>query len=463
MLANTAFNLWELPELTSLNKLPPRATFTSFPSARAAKTLDREKSDWWRTLNGTWSFRLAPDPETAERWRCGDITAPAEVPIEVPGNWEMQGHGQPHYTNVQMPFREEPPRVPSKNPTGLYRREFTVPASWEGKRVVIHFGSADSTLAVYLNGVFIGLSKDSRLPAEFDLTPFVRFDASNELVAVVIKWSDARFIEDQDMWWLSGLPREVFLYATPRTFIEDIFFQPLLDESCKNAELDLSVNIGFAGESPSGNVEVHAQLFDTRGRPVFSRPLSSTVRTARNGQDHLRLKAHFRAPVPRNRLQLWSQEQPRLYTLLTTLRTPDDDSHTAGPVGFRRVEVRDRSLLINGRRVLIEGVNRHEHDDVHGKAISREHMRRDAVLMKQFNFNAVRTAHYPTDPYWLELCDELGLYVIDEANIESHDFHNQLCANPRYATAWLDRAMRMVVRDNHLVVARQRKRPRPQS
>ena len=442
---------WENPELTSLNKLPPRATFTSFPDAHSARTGDPARSAWRLSLNGEWRFRLAPDPRTAGRWRAGDAAdAPAEAPIAVPGNWEMQGWNRPHYTNIPMPFREEPPHVPAANPTGIYRRNFTVPAAWQGHRVVVHFGSADSVLCVYVNGTPVGLSKDSRLPAEFELTPLVKFGAENELTAVVIKWSDASFVEDQDMWWLAGLPREVFLYATPRTFLEDVFFKPVLSPDCTRAAVDLLVSVGCGGELHAAGVTVRAQLLDPDGRPVFARPLRAAVSTRRAMLDWARLKARLQAPIPRSRLRLWSAEQPHLYTLQLTLATPDGDSHTALRVGFRRVEVRARNLLVNGRRVLIKGVNRHEHDDRRGRAVTPELMRRDIVTMKRFNFNAVRCSHYPDDPHWLELCDRHGLYVIDEADIEAHDFHNQLCDNPRYATPWLDRAMRMVMRDkNH--------------
>lgn len=443
--------IWENPEITSLNKLPPRATFTSFPRAGDARAHDRAESAWRLSLDGEWRFRLAPDPLTAARWlegRSDDV--PPETPIVVPGNWELQGHGRPHYTNIQMPFPHEPPQVPEANPTGIYRRTFVIPPAWRDRRIVVHFGSADSVLCVYLNGTAVGLSKDSRLPAEFDLTPLVRPDAANELTAVVIKWSDASFVEDQDMWWLAGLPREVFLYATPRTYLGDLFFKPILDESCTRAELELTVSIGFAGELPAAGLAVEVQLFDARNHAVFTKPLRSAVSTKRSQHDHLRGMARFRAAIPSSRLRLWSAEQPHLYRLLVSLHSPDGDSHTSVRIGFRQIVVRDRNLLVNGRRVLIKGVNRHEHDETHGKAVSRDLMLRDITLMKQFNVNAVRCSHYPNDPRWLELCDEYGLYVIDEANIESHAFHNQLCDNPRYATAWLDRTMRMVVRDkNH--------------
>ena len=445
---------WENPELTSLNKLPPRATFTSHPDAISARAKDAAESPWRHSLDGEWQFRLAPDPRTAARWIAGqDNDAPAEAPIAVPGNWEMQGWNKPHYTNIPMPFREEPPHVPAANPTGIYRRSFRVPTAWQGRRVAVHFGSADSVLCLYLNGTAVGLSKDSRLPAEFDLTPLVRFDGDNDLTAVVIKWSDASFVEDQDMWWLAGLPREVYLYATPLTYLEDLFFKPSLNPACTRADFELTVTVGFAGIVHAAGVSVKAQLLDPSGRPVFPQPLRAPVSTKRAILDHYRLKARIAAPVPPARLKLWSAERPHLYTLLVTLHTPDGDSHTSIRVGFRRVEVLARDLLVNGRRVLIKGVNRHEFDDRRGRAVPRELMLRDIVTMKRFNFNAVRCSHYPDDSHWLDLCDEHGLYVIDEADIEAHDFHNQLCDNPRYATPWLDRAMRMVARDkNHPAV-----------
>ncbi len=442
---------WENPEVTSLNKLPPRATFTTFPDAAAARTRDPSASSWRQSLDGSWGFRLAPSPSVAARWLSGDdADAPAEAPIQVPGNWEMQGWNKPHYTNIPMPFRDEPPRVPAANPTGIYRRSFTVPDSWRGMRVVAHFGSADSVLCLRVNGTLVGLSKDSRLPAEFEITPLVRFGEDNELTAVVIKWSDASFVEDQDMWWLSGLAREVFLYATPATHIGDIQVRTPLNAACTRGGIEVLVTVGFGGALHASGVRVEARLLDPEGRPVFRQPLRGDVSTKRSIFDHDRMKARLAARVPPKRLRLWSAEQPNLYTLLIRLSTPDGDSHTAVRVGFRRIDVAARNLLINGRRVLIKGVNRHEHDDRRGKAVTREMMLKDIVTMKRFNFNAVRCSHYPDDPHWLDLCDEHGLYVIDEADIEAHDFHNQLCDNPRYATAWLDRAMRMVVRDkNH--------------
>lgn len=446
MLQSGLFRAWETPELTSLNKLPPRATFYPFASAKQALGRAREKSPWFQSLDGTWDFRLEPDPETAiasvaRKGRWGSIV--------VPGNWEMQGYNAPHYTNVTMPFPLEPPHVPKENPTGIYRRTFEVPADWAGRRTVLHFGGATSVLAVSVNGTPVGLSKDSCLPAEFDVTAVVKPGATNEVTAIVVKWSDANYIEDQDQWWLAGLHREVFLFSTPLTYLRDVHAKPVLEADLRTARLDVSVDVGFPGAGPYAEGTVaEVQLFDPAGRSVFRKPLSGPVSvTRKDNNDHI-FRADFSANVPKPRL--WSHESPTLYTVVVTLRSPDGDSHTSLRVGFRRLEVGNRNLLINGKRVLIHGVNRHDHDPDFGKAVPFERLVQDITLMKQFNFNAVRTSHYPNDPRWLDLCDEYGLYVIDEANIESHAFHNYLCREPRYATAWLDRVMRMVVRDkNH--------------
>lgn len=451
LLSDSQAPLFESPELTSHNRLPSRSNFTLHPDTRQASRRNSEHSPWRQSLNGTWSFRLAPDPETAEKWIAEPLkSSPREQPIEVPGNWEMQGWGRPHYTNVQMPWPHKPPRVPGDNPTGIYRRRFSLPNGWKDKRVVVHFGSAVSVLIVYCNGKYIGMSKDSRLPAEFDLSAAVRQGRLNELVAVVIKWSDSCFVEDQDMWWLSGLPRGVFLYATPACYIADVFAKPILNEKCDQAELEVSVDIGGLDEVDETAVRLEVQLFDQDGLKVLEKPEARIVTNKHFTLNYLRNKAFLRIPLPADRLHLWSAEIPYRYKLRLSLRAGTDKCHTVVPIGFRRVEVLDRNLLVNGKRILFNGVNRHEHDDRMGMAMTRESMRQDVILMKQFNVNAVRCAHYPPDSHFLDLCDEFGLYVVDEANVESHQFHNELCRDPRFSVAWLDRCIRMVLRDkNH--------------
>ncbi len=449
MIHNGLIRTWENPEVTSLNKLPPRATFYPFNTARQALSRQRDKSPFFLSLDGTWQFRLEAGPEEAVRSL--DRKSATWVPIEVPGNWEMQGHKKPHYTNVQMPWPHLPPHVPKDNPTGIYQRSFTVPETWQNRRTVLHFGGATSVLAVFLDGVAVGLSKDSCLPAEFDISPLIKPGKKQVLTAIVIKWSDASFIEDQDQWWLAGLHREVFLISTPKTFVADLVAKPTLSGDMKTASLVVSVHVGISGAGPiPQGIGAEFQLFAPDGKAVFKKPVYAGLQTPANRfcnqPNHLRID--LEAVVPRARL--WSHETPDLYTAVVTLKSPEGDSHTSTRIGFRRIEVGNRNLLINGHRVLIKGVNRHDHHPDTGKAVPYQTMLEDVRLMRRFNFNAVRTSHYPNDPRWLDLCDEYGLYVIDEANAESHDFHNWLCQDTRYATAWLDRVMRMVVRDkNH--------------
>ncbi|MDR1284412.1 MAG: DUF4981 domain-containing protein, partial [Opitutaceae bacterium] len=471
MLKNGLLRAWETPELTSLNKLAPRATFHACATARQALALlepgNAAAPRHLRrlTLDGEWQLRIEPTPADAQRFidahtsratrtsRTSRATdAAGWTSVTVPGSLEVQGHGKPHYTNVQMPFRDEPPRVPEKNPAAIFRKTFKTPAAWSDQRVVAHFGGADSVLAVWLNGAAIGLSKDSRLPAEFDITPALRpAGQDNELLATVIKWSDASFIEDQDMWWLSGLHREVFLYATPRIHLADIHAIPALHEGNRAATLRLDARLAWPDDDDlRDDATVTLRLLDPAGKPVFKKPLQQTMVFARGGLNPVRHIARFEEKIPSARLRPWSHEDPALYTALISVRTPRGEEHAAIRIGFRRVEIVGRDLLVNGRRVLIKGANHHDHHPDFGKAVPYETLLRDVTLMKQFNFNAVRTSHYPNDPRWLDLCDRHGLYVIDEANIEAHDFHNQLCHDPRYATPWLDRPMRMVIRDkNH--------------
>jgi beta-galactosidase len=440
---------WIAPECLSINRLPMRATIYPFPSAQIARSLDREKTPWFQLLNGRWQFKAVERPEAVALIDvAADCDRSSWDSVEVPGNWTLQGYGAPHYTNVQMPFSDEPPFVPEDNLTGIYAKEFSVPSHWEGRRIVIHLGGAESVLYLYVNGHAIGLSKDSRLPSEFDISRFVIIGEKNLVVAVVVKWSDASFIEDQDQWWMGGLHREVYVYSTGPVHIADLFALGNLESNYFDGRLQIKVKIGFPRQ-PEEGWQVEAQLYDPTGKAIFKKPLRSTVR-AGDPFYWPRLQAEFDEPV-KNPL-LWSAELPHLYAIVVTLKNPTGKliECTATRIGFRSVEVKDRLLLVNGKRVLIKGVNRHDHHDTKGKALDRETMRLDAVTMKRFNFNAVRASHYPNDPYWLDLCDELGLYLIDEANLESHAYYNQVGRERRYASAFLERALRMVERDkNH--------------
>jgi len=442
---------WEDPELFRSNKLPARATF--FPAAdRETALKGREASNLVRDLNGTWDFCLAQSPEHAAAIVRDYFDHDASViweDIAVPGNWQMQGWGAPHYTNWRMPFTGPPPKVPKTNPTGVYRRKFKLPKKWKKQRVVLHFGGANSVLLVYVNGSPIGLSKDSHTPAEFDITRNARFGSSNEIVAVVVKWSDASYLEDQDQWWLSGLEREVLIYATPKTYLADIQARALPCETTGSGKLSVRAIIRTAdGLIPDGKVK--AQLRD--GKRVIWKGEKKNLRTEGRAEAKLPFTEVSLADEI-SKIELWSAEDPKLYQLVVELETSDGTEATVIEIGFRSVEVRDRELLINGKPVLIVGVNRHDHDDTAGKAVSRETMEAEAWLMKQHNINAVRCSHYPNDPAWLEVCDRIGLYVIDEANIETHAYEDTLCRDPRFLGAWLDRVSNMVMRDrNHACI-----------
>lgn len=438
---------WVNPELTSINRLPARSTGIAFDSAKAAAAGRDEESPHYLSLDGQWSFDYFQSPLDVP---AALLTAPVKgSTVAVPGNWTRQGYGAPHYTNVQMPFPEQYPNVPEENPTGVYRRVLKAPAAFSSKRLVLHFGGAESVLYVYIDGKFVGMHKDSRLPGEFDVTDFVRPGAAHTLCAVVVKWSDATFIEDQDQWWMGGLHRSVFLYATQKTYLKDIFARTDYDVQTATGLLHLTVKAGFCGE-PYAGVRVKAQLLDAKGKKVWAKPLEGKTSLCGSSNIHdtdhaqITLEAQVPKALP------WSAEQPALYRLVVTLDSAEGSESVGRWIGFRRVELKGGELLLNGQPILFHGVNRHEHDPITGKTISREGMERDVRLMKQFNFNAVRTSHYPNDPYFYELCDRYGLYVIDEANIESHAYHNSICKEPRYALAFLDRVRNMVERDkNH--------------
>ncbi|MFC4455676.1 glycoside hydrolase family 2 TIM barrel-domain containing protein [Deinococcus sonorensis] len=435
---------WQTPELQQLGRLPARATLYPFETPDQARAGERAHSPWVESLNGEWTFFLAARPEeVAANFMMAAGRTPEWTTLPVPGNWTLHTGDVPHYTNVQMPFPQLPPQVPDANPTGLYQRSFDLPPHWTGRRTVLHVGGAESLLYVWVNGAFVGLSKDSRLPAEFDVTPFVQ-PGENLLACAVVKWSDASFVEDQDQWWMGGLHREVYLYSTPHTFIQDVQVRA---EPQEDGQGQLAVTVSQGGD-PAGVGAVTVQLYGPDDQEV-GEPLTPLARSSSTPRGQVRFSAQVATP------DLWSAERPALYRVVVSLHGPGGEllDVTAVRTGFRRIEVRDRQLLVNGQAVRILGVNRHDHDDRTGSALSRDHMRRDALLMKQHNINAVRSSHYPNDPYWLDLCDELGLYVFDEANIESHAFYHDLCQDARYAAAFLERGLRMVERDkNHPAV-----------
>jgi len=438
--------LWERPEIVGLSRLVGRSPLIPYRSAERALSHDPGKSPWYSTLNGTWRFKLVAGPaEVPPAFSLPGYSVGKWSEIEVPGNWTMQGFDRPHYTNVTMPFPDLPPRVPAANPTGLYRTTFELPPAWRNRRTVLHFDGVESAFVVYVNGGEVGMSKDSRSPAEFDITPFVS-PGENTLAVKVMRWSDGSFVEDQDHWRMAGIYRDVYLYSTATTFIKDLFVNATLADDYTAGLLAARVQIGTERELGRDH-SVELQLYNAERRPLLRSPLKGKV-----GSDYREsgYAVSFERELPSPRR--WSAEDPYLYSVVATLKGPTGATIEviSCRCGFRRVEVKERQLLVNGRRVYLKGVNRHEFDEVRGKSMTRETMLRDVILLKSFNFNAVRTSHYPNDPAWYDLCDEYGLYVIDEANIESHAYYNQLASDPVWARVFLDRGMRMVLRDkNH--------------
>ncbi|MEN8097980.1 MAG: glycoside hydrolase family 2 TIM barrel-domain containing protein [Chloroflexota bacterium] len=444
-----SIHAWENPQIPGINKLPGHANAIPYPGVQEAVLGNRAESPYFQLLNGNWRFCLSANPQsTPERFYASDYDYAGWDTIQVPGNWTMQGYDKPIYTNVKMPFPNTPPSVPrDDNPTGLYRYTFAIPESWQDRRIVICFDGVESAFYLWVNGQQVGYSQGTRLPAEFDLTSYVH-PGENNLVVKVIRWSDGSYLEDQDHWWMAGIYRDVYLYATPKIHIFDFYAYTELNAVYRDAVLKVSAQIEADEAADLDGVAVVMQLYGGDGRACFS-PISQVVEESNLQKSQV----HFEQRVPSPRK--WSAEDPYLYSLVLSLQTSEGVTLEAvrSQVGFRQVEIRGRELLVNGKPVLLKGVNRVEHDDRQGKTISEASMVADIKLMKQFNLNAVRTSHYPNCPQWYELCDQYGLYLIDEANIESHAFLDLMCRDPKWTTAFLERGSRMVERDkNHACV-----------
>ena len=433
---------WDNPAITSVGVEPPHATMMIYPDALTARSFDPSRSPWRISLNGDWKFRgvLRPADRPAGFERPGyDDSAWRTLP--VPGVWQMHGFDIPIYVNWLYPFPQDRNKMPSPpydfNPVGSYRRTFSVPETWKGRTIYLHFAGVDSCFYVWVNGEFVGYHEDSRTPAEFNITKFAR-PGANTLAVQVYRFGDGAYLEDQDMWRMSGIYREVFLWSTAPAHVRDFEVQTELDAAYRDARVRVKAEI-----LEPRDCTLSFELRDAAGRKVGEASAACAPR------------AELAVDVPAARL--WSAEIPYLYEGLLILKNASGGVIEVIPqrIGIRKVEIRGGKLLVNGRPVLLKGVNRHEHSAVTGKVMTRELMVRDIELMKRNNVNAVRTSHYPNHPLWYELCDIYGLYVIDEANIEAHHYGNGpkgnlLTESPEWSRAYLERVQSMIERDkNH--------------
>ena len=459
---------WEDQSVLQHNREPARAAFTPF----AEHPGDRQLS-----LDGYWKFNWTPTPDGQPmNFFATDFDDSSWATFPVPGNWEVNTtshrYGTPIYSSSGYTFKIDPPRVmgeprrdytsyEERNPTGVYRRTFTIPQTWDGQEVYLHFGAVSSAFYVWLNGHFVGYSQGSMEPAEFRITDLLR-PGLNQLTLQVLKYCDGSYLEDQDMWRLAGIHRSVTLIATPRLHIRDIGIRTLFDEHYEDAQLiihpELEARPGQRGEG----YRVEARLFDNDGNQVLDSVLKADAATMLN-LDYKAAVLNDRTPqrgYPKwgwlhatvKQPHKWSAETPYLYILELSVVGPEGkvEQQVRQRVGFRQLEIRDGRFLVNGQQVRLRGVNRHEMDPQTGHVMSEARMLEDALLMKRANINAVRTAHYPNTERWYDICDSLGIYVMDEADIEEHGLRGQLASDPTWAAAWMDRTQRLVIRDrNH--------------
>ena len=438
---------WQNPQVFAVNKLDPHATLIPYENKDAAVRGDRNKSTFMQTLSGDWKFNWvrSPDNRPVDFYQL-DYDDKEWQTIPVPSNWELEGHGQAIYLNYDYPFPADPPNIPSDyNPVGSYRRHFEIPDEWNGRRVVLHFGAVRSALYCWVNGKKVGYSQGSKTPAEFDVTEYL-VPGENILAVEVYRWSDGSYLEDQDFWRLSGIDRSVFLYSTPKIHIRDYYIVASLDDQYEQGLLNIEAELELTEGASASDYSVAMEVLDESGKEVI-RASTSVLSDDR----------YFRFDKVLDQVAPWSTETPSLYTVVISLRDASGDviEILSSKTGFRKLEIKDAQFLVNGKAIYLKGVNRHEHDPVTGHVVSEASMISDIKLMKQNNINAVRTSHYPNDPRWYELCDEYGLYVIDEANIESHGMgweveKNTIAKDTLWLPAHVDRIKRMVERDkNH--------------
>ena len=443
----SAANDWENPAVFAVGNEPTRATAYVYADRDAAIANVRESSQWFKDLSGNWKFRWSPTPDGAPAgFEATNYDDSSWGTMPVPGNWELNGFGKPIYTNVIYPFPANPPYIPhDDNPTGCYRTSFELPKAMEGRRVYLHFESGLAGMYVWINGTKVGYGQMSKSPTEWDVTKYVK-PGSNLLAVKGFRWTDGSYLEDQDFWRLSGFDRGVYLYSTANQSIRDAYIVAGLDKNYDRGTFNATFTLRNH-DAKAATAKLQIELLDAAGKTVFTTSKAATL-PANSSND---------VKISRNGLKVlhWSAETPNLYTVVATLKDAKGNTieATSYKVGFRTSEIKDGVLLVNGKYVLIKGVNLHEHNPLLGHIRSCDYLMKDFEQMKRANVNTIRTCHYPQSTYFYEMCDKYGFYVIDEANIESHGLgygRENVAFNPEWDAAHMDRTQRLVERDkNH--------------
>lgn len=423
-------NHWEDETIIGINKEDSRATFIPFSSTKEALSSNPKESSLYQSLNGSWKFNWVKEPSLRPKdFYKDEYDTSKWDTIKVPSIWQMKGYGIPVYSNWIYPHAPLPPKIMSSvprsytkhqlpNPVGSYKREFTIPKSWKEKQIFIHFAGVQSAFYLWINGKEVGYSQGSMLPAEFDISDYITFEKPNSIAVEVYRYSDGSYLENQDYWRVSGIYRDLYLYAQPKQYIRDFFVKTDLFDNYSRATLEVDINIENRNKELSPINYIEVTLFEPNGKKEISKKQLSL--NALSYKERGNLTFSFDNLTP----QLWSCESPTLYPLLITLLDEKHNEQSAilRKIGFREVRLTNKSLYINGNKIKLKGVNRHEWDPDTGRTMSQELMEKDILLMKQYNINAVRTSHYPNTPEFYELCDIYGLYVMDEANVECHYF-----------------------------------------
>ncbi len=445
---------WEDPTIFTKNSEAPRATFYNYPDDEMALNNDFNESPYYMLLSGTWKFHFSPDPiQKADDFYKENYNTDHWDDIAVPSNWELQGYGIPIYTNARYPHAANPPFIGVEdNPVGSYRRDFILPEGWENRKVFLHFKGGTSGMYIWINGEQVGYHQGTKTPVEFDITPFVR-KGKNIIAAEVYRWTDGSYLEDQDFWRLSGFERDIYLYSTADTRIADFFLRPGLDNNYKHGKLEGEITLRNYSSSAVSQILTFS-LLQKDGKKIFTENYNITIPA--NGDTEVNISKNVRNPL------LWSAEDPNLYSALISLKDSSGKTieSTSWRIGFRSVEIKKGQLLVNGKAVLMKGVNLHEHCHINGHYVSPEVLRKDIEIMQLHNVNAIRTSHYPHSPELYSLADEYGMYIVDEANIETHGMGAEFQSwfdrskHPAYLPEWhaahMDRIYRMVERDkNH--------------